>query len=133
MAKEMSKTEKMRKLFASKTLDAEEMDAVAGGTEYQTADDSRFLNVLLRGHPAQPDRYGEEKINYDVANNSSRIAEVKAAWAACGVTLKEASAGAFGKKNVYLINGEEVTQGYARMYAQNFIGKTCIRPDWYWD
>ena len=32
MAKEMSKTEKMRKLFASKTLDTEELDAVAGGT-----------------------------------------------------------------------------------------------------
>ncbi|MBR5909851.1 MAG: hypothetical protein IKZ66_07790, partial [Schwartzia sp.] len=62
MAKEMSKTEKMRKLFANKALSAEDMDDVAGGTTQELADDSRFLNVLLRGHPAQPDRYGEEKI-----------------------------------------------------------------------
>ena len=44
-----SKTEKMRKLFASKALDVEELDGVAGGTRHETADDSRFLNVLLQG------------------------------------------------------------------------------------
>ena len=132
MAKEMSKTEKMRKLFANKALDVEEMDDVAGGTTQELADDSRFLNVLLRGHPAQPDRYGEEKINYDVANNSSRIAEVKAAWAACGVTLKEASAGAFGKKNVYYYNGEEVTRAYAMQRAMYNIGNHLDKSDWYW-
>ena len=132
MAKEMSKTEKMRKLFANKALSAEDMDDVAGGTTQELADDSRFLNVLLRGHPAQPDRYGEEKINYDVANNSSRIAEVKAAWAACGVTLKDASAGAFGKKNVYYYNGEEVTRAYAMQRAMSHMGKFLEKSDWYW-
>ena len=62
MAKEMNKTEKMRKLFADKALDTEEMENVAGGSYDQTADDSRFLNVLLRGHPAQCDRYGEKRL-----------------------------------------------------------------------
>ena len=76
MAKEMNKTDKMRKLFANKVLDVEEMENVAGGSADQVADDSRFLNVLLRGHPAQCDRYGENKIEFDYASNDRRFAEI---------------------------------------------------------
>ena len=35
-----SKTDKMRKLFAEKALDTEQMENVAGGTAHQTADDA---------------------------------------------------------------------------------------------
>ena len=45
-----SKTEKMRKLFADKQVSTEQLEDVAGGCTAQIAQDSRYLNVLLRGH-----------------------------------------------------------------------------------
>ncbi len=128
MAKEMSKTEKMRKLFADKALDTEQMDDVAGGTYHETADDSRFLNVLLQGHPAQPDRYGERKLDLDYANNASRYAEIRAAWNACGVHLQYI--GTVEKDNVYYIGNKEVTQEQARQHAMNVMGRQLKKSDW---
>ena len=125
-----SKTEKMRKLFASKALDVEQMDDVAGGTRHQTADDSRFLNVLLQGHPAQCDRHGEAKMNYDVAGNTSRNKEIRAAWKACGVDL--AYIGSGNNHNIYIVNGKEVTQSQAMKHAMNVMGKQLQKSDWYW-
>ena len=130
MSKEMSKTEKMRKLFANKALDVEQMDDVAGGSYHELADDSRFLNVLLRGHPAQPDRHGERKLELDYANNGSRYAEIRAAWKACGVNLKSIGE---SMENRYYIDGRRVTQAEARSHAMNVMGKQLKRSDWYWD
>ena len=130
MAKEMNKTDKMRKLFANKALDVEEMENVAGGSADQVADDSRFLNVLLRGHPAQCDRYGEYKIAFDYANNDRRFAEIKAAWNACGVDLAYVDA---ENANSYYIGDQEVTQRQARQHAMNVMGKQLKVSDWYWD
>ena len=127
--KEMNKTEKMRKLFANKALDVEEMENVAGGSYDQTADDSRFLNVLLRGHPAQCDRYGEKKIKLDYANNDRRFAEIEAAWKVCGVEAKVKKSYA----NHYYIDGFEVTQSQAMNHAMNVMGKKLKKSDWYWD
>ena len=131
MAKEMSKTEKMRKLFANKALSAEDMDDVAGGTTQELADDSRFLNVLLRGHPAQPDRHGERKMDYDTLGNASRYAEIRAAWNACGVHLQYI--GTVEKDNVYYIGNKEVTQEQARQHAMNVMGRQLKKSDWYWE
>ena len=131
MAKEMNKTEKMRKLFADKALDTEQMENVAGGVYHETADDSRFLNVLLQGHPAQPDRYGEKKLQFDYANNGSRYAEIRAAWQACGVQL--AHIGADDKDNTYYIGGKQVTHDQARQHAMNVMGRQLKHSDWYWD
>jgi hypothetical protein len=129
MAKEMNKTEKMRKLFANKALDVEEMENVAGGSADQVADDSRFLNVLLRGHPAQCDRYGEKKIKLDYANNDRRFAEIEAAWKVCGVEAKVKKSYA----NHYYIDGFEVTQSQAMNHAMKVMGKQLKKSDWYWD
>ena len=126
---EMNKTDKMRKLFANKALDVEEMENVAGGSYDQTADDSRFLNVLLRGHPAQCDRYGEKKIKLDYANNDRRFAEIEAAWKVCGVEAKVKKSYA----NHYYIDGLEVTQSQAMNHAMNVMGKQLKKSDWYWD
>ena len=126
---EMNKTDKMRKLFANKALDVEEMENVAGGSADQTADDSRFLNVLLRGHPAQCDRYGEKKITLDYANNDRRFAEIEAAWKVCGVEAKVKKSYA----NHYYIDGFEVTQSQAMNHAMNVMGKKLKKSDWYWD
>ena len=131
MAKEMSKTEKMRKLFANKALDVEEMDNVAGGSYHELADDSRFLNVLLRGHPAQPDRHGERKLELDYANNGSRYAELRAAWEACGVHLHKIDE--TGGNRYVLHSGREVTREQAMNHAMNVIGKQLKKSDWYWD
>ena len=87
MAMEMNKTEKMKKLFADKTLDAEQLENVAGGGPHMTADDSRFLNVLLRGHPDQPNRYGETRSG-SVYEGDGICREVEKAWAAVGITCK---------------------------------------------
>ena len=127
--KEMNKTDKMRKLFANKALDVEEMENVAGGSADQVADDSRFLNVLLRGHPAQCDRYGEKKIKLDYANNDRRFAEIEAAWKVCGVEAKVKKSYA----NHYYIDGFEVTQSQAMNHAMKVMGKKLKKSDWYWD
>ena len=133
MAKEMNKTEKMRKLFASKTLDTEELDAVAGGTYGEIADDSRFLNVLLRGHPLQPERVGKTRLqlgNNAYENNffDKKVAEVKAAWAAVGVEC-----GLYANHgNSYMINGKLCTQEAAMEHAMKVMGKQLKDSDWYW-
>ena len=54
-----SKLDKLRAKHADKMLTADELDNIAGGSAWELADDSQFLNVLLRGHPAQCDRWGE--------------------------------------------------------------------------
>ena len=131
MAKEMSKTEKMRKLFANKALDVEEMDNVAGGSLHETADDSRFLNVLLRGHPAQPDRHGERKLELDYANNGSRYAELRSAWEACGVHLHKIDE--TGGNRYVLHSGREVTREQAMNHAMNVMGRQLKKSDWYWE
>ena len=125
-----SKTGKMKKMFADKQLDAGQLEEVAGGSYYETADGSRFLNVLLRGHPAQPDRYGEAKLGYDIAGNSSRYKEIKAAWAVCGVELRHIGENGF---NHYYIDGKSVTQGNAREHAMKVMGKKLTDSDWYWE
>ncbi|MBR5909849.1 MAG: hypothetical protein IKZ66_07780 [Schwartzia sp.] len=123
-----SKTEKMRKLFADKQVSAEQLENVAGGTKDQIADDSRFLNILLLGHPAQCDRYGEKKLNYDIANNPSRYKEIRNAWAACGVEVTmHADSG-----NEYRAGGKYLTQSEARDYAMKRMGRTLKHSDWYW-
>ncbi len=127
MAKEMSKTEKMRKLFADKQVSAEELEGVAGGTKDQIADDSCFLNILLMGHPAQCDRYGSAKLKYDIANNPSRYKEIRNAWAACGVEVTmHADSG-----NEYRAEGRYLTQSQARDYAMKRMGKMMKKSDWY--
>ena len=134
MAKEMSKTEKMRKLFASKTLDTEELDAVAGGTYSETADDSRFLNVLLRGHPAQPERVGERRLElgnttYENSDYAQKKAEIRNAWHAVGVKVTFNAHGS----NIYIVNNKYVTAQQARQHAMDVMGKQMKRSDWYWD
>ena len=80
-----SKTAKMRKLFADKELGTEQLENVAGGVLSETADDSRFLNVLLRGRPFQCDRYGETSIDYDQFDKGEEIA---LAWDSVGIKMQ---------------------------------------------
>ena len=134
MAMETGKTEKMRKLFADKQLSAEQLEDVAGGDLDHCGgkgDDSRFLNVLLRGHPAQPDRHGERKLELDYANNGSRYAELRSAWEACGVHLHKIDE--TGGNRYVLHSGREVTREQAMNHAMNVMGRQLKKSDWYWE
>ncbi len=124
----MSKTEKMRKLFAEKQLDTEQMDGVAGGSADEKADDSRFLNVLLRGHPCQPERYGETRVGgYE---SSSITDELVRAWGSVGIEAKIFTI----SSNMYVDNatGKEITRNEVFALAQQRVGKQLQHSDWYW-
>ena len=124
-----SKTDKMRKLFADKQVSTEQLEAVAGGTTHETADDSRFLNVLLRGHPAQPNRYGETRAGS--AYESDKVAgEVKEAWKACGIKFVRRD----GKNGYWDMNSGKKLEGQesAMMLAMRRMGKQLAWSDWYW-
>ena len=123
-----SKTEKMRKLFADKQVSAEQLEDVAGGTAHQTADDSRFLNVLLRGHPAQCDRYGEYKVEDDYTACKDRQEEIRQAWRAVGISWSCYS----GKSNEYWKDCRKITREQAYEHAMNVMGKRLKKSDWYW-
>ncbi len=128
MSNEMNKTEKMRKLFADKAMDVEQLENVAGGGPHQTADDSRFLNVLLRGHPDQPNRYGETRSG-SVYEGDGICREVEKAWAAVGITCKTYSCA----NNSYFIDGRiGISQEEARQFAMQRMGKQLKHSDWYW-
>ncbi len=126
-----SKTDKMRKLFADKQVSAEQLEAVAGGSTKQTADDSRFLNVLLRGHPDQPNRYGETRAGSMYEADSVREA-VRKGWKACGIRFGGRGS---DEENYYEDMNTKIsmTQESAMRLAMQRMGKQLAWSDWYWD
>ena len=131
MAMEMGKTEKMRKLFADQTLDAEQLENVAGGGPHMTADDSRFLNVLLQGRSGQPNRYGETRAGSMYEADSVR-AEVRKGWKACGIRFGRRGS---DEENYYedMNTKQSMTQESAMRLAMQRMGKQLAWSDWYWD
>ena len=122
--KKESTTDKMRKLFAENALDVEEMERIVGGALEHSdclADDSRFLNVLLRGRPGQCDRYGDYMVG-------GKIPEIQQAWASVGVTMVYDS-----RSRYHQINGQRVSAEEAYNYAMKVVGKQLKPSDWYWD
>ena len=120
-----SKLDKLRKLHADKMLDADDLDNIAGGTKAEIADDSRFLNVLLRGHPRQCDRWGE--YNAGLINHPAIVAE---AWKACGIRMDPERSNANSYRD--LRTGRYISQEEARELAMENMGKRLNRSDWYW-
>lgn len=117
------------KKLANSKLNDQEMENVVGGCSLETADDSRFLNVLLAGTPNQCDRYGDWGVR--LGNHDAEIAE---AWKSVGVdaTLHTGGLIPSTRGNKYKINGIEVTQHKARQHAMNVVGKQLSREDWNW-
>ena len=130
MAKEMSKTEKMRELHGDKELSVEQLENVAGGTTYQLSEDSCFLNVLLRGHPDQCDRYGTYKLGDAAYGHEDRRHEIEKAWKAVGVEAWLYNGDS--AMNTYFINNEVVTRADAFAHAMKVMGKQLQRSDWDW-
>ena len=135
--KKESTTEKMRKLHGEKELNVEQLDAVVGGSlENERADDSRFLNVLLRGRPGQCNRYGEWKCNCNSTYGfEDRIREIEAAWKSVGITAVMCKG--YGDNVEYYL-GNEVNPHYvisrqeAWTHAMKVVGKKLVHSDWYW-
>ncbi len=103
-------------------LSDEELEQVAGGLwdRHQLADDSRFLNVLLRGTDSQPER-----------NNWAMVTpgKIADAWSSVGIEIKEGSL--FGGHS-YHLDGKEISQSQAWAHAESVIGKNLERKDWDW-
>ena len=124
-----SKTGKMRQLFADKQVGTEELENVAGGNTGQTADDSRFLNVLLRGRPFQCDRYCATRVNYDRHETG---ADVILAWDSVGIRMTPGFDGCYNKY-VNKATGQTITRDEAWAHAEQVVGKHLQKSDWYWD
>ena len=124
-------TEKMKELFAEQELSTEQLEEVAGGNRFETSDDSCFLNVLLRGRPGQCDRYGETRCGSAYEGESIKR-EVAAAWATVGIKFT------VGKKYPYTPHyidergGRSIDRSTAYELAQQRVGKTLKKSDWYW-
>ncbi len=116
-------------MTSTKKISDNALSYVSGGTAAETADDSRFLNVLLQGRPGQCDRYGEWRVHWQNHDD-----EITRAWATVGVTVCIHSGNCLGdgKHNVYMAGGKFINQEEAREYAMNFIGKHITRAQWDW-
>jgi len=110
------------KLKNENQLTEDELEQVAGGSIL--SDDSRFLNVLLRGKWQQCDRYGEWRAG-------EHFNEIVKAWASVGVELYFAVQGKDGKY-CYNINGKEVSRYDAWLHAEQVVGRHLKRADWDW-
>ncbi len=126
-----NKLDKLKAMKEDNTLSIDEMEAIAGGTTKQCADDSRFLNVLLRGHPAQPERVGEYRIdNYTDSDYHAIMNSIRKGWNACGIVLKRLGNGE--TINEYYHDGTLVTQAQAREIAMKNMGIQLQESDWKW-
>ncbi len=122
--------DKMENLKAMKTdnlLGLEDMDEIAGGNYSQMANDTRFLNVLLRGRSDQPDRYGEWKCG-GVNFRDAIIAEMQQAWKSVGISFTAVPK----RDNIYKLGEKTLTQAEAWAHAEKVVGRHLQESDWNW-
>jgi len=112
-------------MMATKKLSDNSLDFVSGGNCFETADDSRFLNVLLYGRPGQCDRYGDWRIEWEFHDE-----EIRNAWASVGVAAFLHDD--FEVQNSYMVNGKWVTQEEAMQHAMDVTGIHLTRAQWDW-
>ena len=122
MGKAIRKREKvvMMELKNESKLTDAELEQVAGGDAM--ADDSRYLNVLLRGREGHCGRYGYWKA-------LDHYREIVNAWASVGVEF-ECDGEDFCYR--YFIDGKQVSQCEAWLHAEQVVGKHLKRADWDW-
>lgn len=85
-------------------------------SEYNLSDDSRYLNVLLRGRAGQCDRYGSFKAAF-------YSGEIKNAWSTVGISLSDGH---------YFLGGQQISRTGAMAHAASVVGKTLKQSDWDW-
>ncbi|MBO4401772.1 MAG: hypothetical protein J5809_08000 [Selenomonadaceae bacterium] len=110
--------------FADETMSDEELEGVAGGNCYESADDSRFLNSLN----GSTDRYGERRIAFTPGTSIEE--EIQRGWKTVGIDFEWRGGGNIG--NHYRLNGREISQEQARQHAMKVTGKQMTESDWKW-
>ena len=118
----------MTKLENAK-LNKEELEQVAGGSTYDLADDSRFLNSLN----GSTGRYGAWKIH----NSKDRLLIIENAWAKVGIgIICPDDPTDYDTKIQYVLIGDgsfkPITQEEARQHAMEVTGHYMKRSDWKW-
>jgi len=111
-------------MMATKKISDNSLDFVSGGNTVETSDDSKFLNSLLYHRPAQCDRYGTWRIEYQ-----SHDEEIRTAWASVGVA---AFLNDYDLNNSYMVNGKWVSQDEARWHAMEVTGVYLTPEQWDW-
>ncbi len=125
---ENAKMKLIKELQAENILDTEDLDEVSAGTCYEMADDSRFLNVLMRGLSNQPDRYGATKIWFcdDIRD------ELEKAWKSLGIIYVNHNS-IEGANSYFLeLTHEKISRAEAWDYVQARVGKYLKESDWKW-
>ena len=112
------------KKLANAAMNDDELDNVAGGTCYQMADDSRFLNSLNNSC----DRYGATKIWFD----NDKIKEITKAWSTVGIKAELNNSIIDEYSNKYYLDGKEISQEEARQHAMKVTGHHMTESDWKW-
>ena len=119
------------KLDKENKLTKEELEQVSGGSLSETSNDSKFLNVLLRGTGCyRCDRYGKAKIAW----GSSGLwygpsDDIKDSWRGLGIRVNfDRGSG----HNKYYLNEKQITRDEAWDYAEKVVGKHLERADWDW-
>ena len=116
------------KILEDEAMSDDELNNVAGGTSYEMADDSRFLNSLN----GSCDRYGATKILFNGMFSDSIKTEVENAWATVGIKARCDYDLYCATSNVYSLNGRKITQEQARQHAMKVVGKQMTESDWKW-
>ena len=110
--------------FAEEMLTDDELDNVAGGTPGESADDSRFLNVLLQGRPGQCDRYG----GFTMFIDEEARKDLTKAWNSLGIDFYHNHV----VGNYYSKNGKKISREEAWAHAESVVGKHLTKEQWNW-
>ncbi|MBE8952133.1 MAG: hypothetical protein SR1Q7_03180 [Quinella sp. 1Q7] len=116
-----TREENLNKINAElEAMSDEELSMVAGGTKYEMANDSRFLNSLN----GSCDRYGEWRVLFE-----ENLEEIKEAWKTVGIVAHLWDG---ANKNEYYLDGKQITQEEARQHAMKVTGHYMTEKDWKW-
>ena len=112
----MTREEKLKKLTDGlEQLSDEELDGIAGGTNFESAEDSKFLNNLLNG--TEYYQCNSYSVN-EIADVVPRF-QLMMAWKSIGIDVKLAR----NYKNTYILDGKEISRDQALEYAKKTVGK----------
>ena len=111
------------KKLANAAMSDEELDNVAGGSCYELADDSRFLNSLN----GSCNRYGATRYFFSSLYDREKL---KAAWLKVGIEAKLYKG--LSCDNEYYLDGKQITQEQARQHAMEVTGHHMTESDWKW-
>lgn len=124
-----TREEKLKKINDElNKLSDEDLDNVAGGSFFETADDSYFLNSLN----GLCDCYDATKIFLSMKDDEGATlsGKIEKAWESVGI--KAELYPNLTSHNKYFIDGKEITREEAHQHAMRVVGYTMKDSDWNW-